>query len=238
MRIVSFSPAATDWIRTFGAGGELAALPGQAAMPDDAGWLERVAPDVVVVDAQTYAQPSWSETEAELAARKGKPADVLVFTPTTLKQVLDGALRIGRAIGRGDAAMRWIAGAEARLQSLRQRLSLHRRVDEDLLPTVVVLRQPDPPVVAGYWVPDMVALAGGRSLLAGKGMPPIEMPWEAVLRADPDIVVLASGDTKANGHDHIYYVDGTGWLDLAGPRIYSGIEKLAAICAERKVGKP
>lgn len=259
MRIASFSPAATEWICVFGAGAELVARSNPDAMADYREEVRLLRPDLVVLDAAPAGEQMLPDLEMDLTTADGARPGVLVFSPTTLKQVLDGALRIGHAIGRSDMAMPWIAHAEASLHRMRTSLGLHRRVDEDVLPTVALLKGLEPPTVAGYWVPDMIAMAGGRATLTRAGRPHGAISQETILEADPDIILLACGNTgTADGHRHsddqeplrrfgnelragkngyLYCVDGGGWVDYPGPQIYRAIEKLAAIFAERRRGK-
>ena len=49
----------------------------------------------------------------------------------------------------------------------------------------------DPPYVAGHWIREMVALAGGREVLGRAGAPSYPTTWEEVHRQGPELVIVA-----------------------------------------------
>ena len=57
-------------------------------------------------------------------------------------------------------------------------------------PRVLCLEWLDPPYVAGHWVPEMVARAGGIDVLGQAGKPSFRVDWEAALAARPDVIVI------------------------------------------------
>jgi iron complex transport system substrate-binding protein len=130
---------------------------------------------------------------AAFGAHDTAPAALgVAFAPATFKQVLDGALALGRAAGRLPEAMRVLAEGEARLQRVRDRLGLGRADREgEGLPRVAVVGRLQPLVLAGRWVPDLVAHAGGRAVLTAPGQPARPASWDEVIGVDPDVLVLA-----------------------------------------------
>ena len=162
------------------------------------------------------------------------------FDPQTFKQVLDAALRLGRAAGVFPEAMRVVAEGERRLRVLHARLG--RRRDGTLAarptPTVAVLERLDPLTAAGRWVPDLVELAGGRAVCTEAGTPPAPVAWETLRAAAPDVLVVAGRPDLA------LLSERSGWADLAGrvhcfgdrpsllypgPSLYDAVERLAAL---------
>ncbi len=165
----------------------------------------------------------------------------VAFDPQTFKEILDAALRLGRAAGRMPEAMAVIGEGEWRLRVLHDRLGRRRdgSLDGHEAPRVVVLERVAP-AVAGRWVPDLVEMAGGRALEIGtsEGDP----TWEALRTADPDVLVVAGRPNLSP------LTDRPGWDDLAavragrvhlfgdapsllhpGPTIYDAVERLAAL---------
>ncbi|HLT47605.1 MAG TPA: hypothetical protein VK002_10285 [Rubricoccaceae bacterium] len=121
------------------------------------------------------------------------------FAPATYKEVLDGALALGRAAGRLPQAMRVLAEGEARLRRLRDRLGITRRDrGGEGLPRVAVIVQADPLTLAGRWMPDVVAHAGGRPVLVEAGQPDRAVPWPALAEADV-LVVAPDGREEVEG---------------------------------------
>lgn len=164
------------------------------------------------------------------------------FAPTTFKEVLDGALRLGRESGRMPEAMRVIGDGERRLRALHERLGRRRdgSLDGHEAPRVVVLERLKPLTVARRWVPDLVEMAGGEPVALGTR--PGDPAWEALRSADPDVLVVAGQP------DLSPLADRPGWADLAavragrahrfgdspsllhpGPTLYDAVGKLAAL---------
>lgn len=223
MRIVSLSPAATDWLIAFGAADRIAGAGGS-----DESALRDLKPDLVVTES---ARGAWGE------------AEVVAFDPQTFKQVLDAALRLGRAAGVFPEAMRVVAEGEQRLHALHPRLN---RRDGTLAgrptPTVVVLERLDPLMTAGRWVPDLVELAGGRAVCAEAGTPPAPVAWETLHAANPDVLVVAGrpdlsllserpgwNDLRAVRANRVHRFGDRPSLLHPGPSLYDAVERLAAL---------
>ena len=117
-------------------------------------------------------------------------------------------------------------------------------------PRVVCVEWLDPPYVAGHWVPEMVALAGGVDVLGEPGRPSWRTTWAAVAEADPDVVVLVpcgfsveggwqrlgelSGEAdfftlRALREGRVYLVDANAHFSRLGPRLVDGLRTLAAL---------
>jgi iron complex transport system substrate-binding protein len=213
--------------------------------------LREAQPDLVVTQDQCeVCAVSRSQLDEALAAWDGAAPDVLSLKPQTFKAVLDGALRLGRAMGRTDAAMPVIADLEQRLQTLRASIGVDRRTDPEALPTVACIEWMDPLMVAGHWMPDVAAHAGARALFTEAGDPSTTIAWEALRAADPDVLaVLPCGFTVPETvRDLSYLTERPGWSELTavqtrraalldgnayfnrpGPRLYRSVELLASV---------
>jgi iron complex transport system substrate-binding protein len=108
----------------------------------------------------------------------------------------------------------------------------------------------DPPFASGHWVPEMVALAGGRDPLARTKRDSVRITWEAVAEAAPDVlIVMPCGFTMertlrelpaaasrpewaalpAVRNGEVYVADGHSYFNGSGPRLVDGLEILAEI---------
>src|SRR5204863_3338562 len=77
------------------------------------------------------------------------------------------------------------AGLEARIAAVRARAAGAPRR------RCVVLEWMAPPYRSGRWTPELVALAGGPEPLGRMGEDAARVPWEAVVAAAPEVLVLA-----------------------------------------------
>jgi iron complex transport system substrate-binding protein len=67
--------------------------------------------------------------------------------------------------------------------------AVSKRVSDPPQRPVFVAEWLDPPYAAGHWIPEMVALAGGREVLGRAGPPSYPTSWEAVRQQRPELVV-------------------------------------------------
>lgn len=212
--------------------------------------LRTLEPDLILTQAQCeVCAVSLPQLEATLADWSSGAPEIFSMEPMTLKEVLDTALRLGRAIGRADAAMPFIARKERLLKQLRDRIGVDRRTDPETLPAVACIEWMEPLMTAGHWMPDVVDMAGGRAVLAEKGKPSRTVDWAELRDADPDVLALMPcGFTlEETTRDLHYLTDREGWSDLRavrtgrvvlfdgdayfnrpGPRLYRSIALLAS----------
>jgi iron complex transport system substrate-binding protein len=108
----------------------------------------------------------------------------------------------------------------------------------------------DPPFCCGHWGPELVEIAGGHDPLGRKHRPSVQMDWQEVLDAHPEIVVLALcgynvdrvrrdyellrsfpkfDSLPAARRGEIYLVDASAYFARPGPRIVDSLEILAGI---------
>jgi iron complex transport system substrate-binding protein len=107
----------------------------------------------------------------------GCQAEVISLDPSSLGDVLDGVLQVGKAGGVPERAEEVVAGLRERLASVRA------AVDGLERPRVFALEWGDPPFNGGHWVPEMLAVAGAEAVLAcpGTRRPPSKLRRRCVL---------------------------------------------------------
>jgi iron complex transport system substrate-binding protein len=193
---------------------------------------------------------SLPELEAQLGEWGGGSPDVLSMQPQTLKEVLDEALRLARAMGALDKGMEVLANLETGLRALREQIGIDRSTNPQSLPSVACIEWLEPLMVAGHWMPDVVEMAGGRPVLGASGEPTETVEWSDLRDADPDaIAVLPCGFTvdetrrdldfltdregwdglSAVQNERVALLDGNAYFNRPGPRLYRAIEVLASV---------
>ena len=194
-------------------------------------------PEVVLTQdlCRVCALPSGQVDEA--IERLGCSATVVTLDPHTVDQVLATIVDVGDATGSTAAAEELVGSLRARLDAVADRVEpLARR-------RVFVLEWPDPPFVAGHWVPELVELAGGEAVLARAGERSVPTTWDAIAEAAPDVVVVSScGFDVLGSAQHaaevldrlpagceVWAIDANGLMVRPGPRIVDGVETLAAL---------
>jgi len=210
--------------------------------------LASLQPDLIVtqelcdVCAVNYAV-------VEQAVRR-LPGDVPVISlePASLDDIVATVLVLGRATGCE-------TGAQQLAASMRERFAIVEALSApDPAPSVACIEWTDPIMAGGHWVPEMVALAGGRDALGRAGVPSQDVAWDEVVAAAPDVMVLmpcgfglertmqASQDITGRPDfdelpcarsGRVVAVDGSSYFNRPGPRIATGLEILAGAMRAR-----
>ena len=210
MWIVSLIPEATEILRAIGLENEV--VSGSICDADI----------TLIFTSETAAGGGMprATVRRRVAGRRPRPA-VYALEPHTLGAILSDVKTVGDAVGRQATARALIEALRARIDAVSLRSA--RALAAGAPRRVACLQGADPPVAAGWWLAELVGLAGGLDVLDGVGRPPREVTWDEIRAAGPDLVVRA----EELGAVH----PGPGAVDL--------LEKLAAlILPERDVGPP
>jgi iron complex transport system substrate-binding protein len=166
---------------------------------------------------------------------------LLILNPRHLDDVFDDHSRVGFALRHLEEARELVNRMERRIETVEKDLRGARRQ------TVAFLQWMDPPIAGGYWVPQLIDIAGGRDVLNTAGLAPISIEWQSLRKKNPDVIVVACEDMSVErARDEFRLVtDRPGWRDLkaarrglvfigdgrcftrAGPRLVEGLEGLA-----------
>jgi iron complex transport system substrate-binding protein len=214
----------------------------------DEGALRSLDPDLVVTqDLCAVCAVDIKEVDAALE-HLGCSAEVLTLDPMTLGEVLASVERVGGATHHEAAAARLNAGLRARLDRVSAAVAGRWR------PRVAMLEWTDPPFSSGHWVPDMVAAAGGQSVLGDAGARSKQVTWDDVAAAAADLIVVAPCGYRLEGAKElalqlvgsgrlptgipVWAVDADAAFVRPGPRLVDGVEALAAIIHPGSIPAP
>jgi iron complex transport system substrate-binding protein len=221
---------------------------GEALYQLDEGALSRLAPELIVTQALcAVCAVSYDDVRA-VAQRLDSRPDVISLDPRTLAEVLEDLVRLGEATGARASGERLVAGLRARLNRVRDAVAGTPR------PRVVALEWLDPPYAGGHWVPEMIELAGGRSVAGEPARDSRAISWAELGAAHPEVaVVMPCGlyvDKAAEqalarrwrleslGAEHIYAVDAASSYSRPGPRLVEGVELLAHLLHPDRLPPP
>lgn len=203
--------------------------------------LAELRPDLILTqDLCDVCAASSEDLLPALRSLSPRPR-VVAQNPHRLSEVLDALGELGRLTGREALAEKLVQATRARLDRVQAQvkgLPVRRGVFLEWL---------DPVYASGHWVPDMVDLAGGQDPLGRRGIPSIRIPWEDVVKARPEVLLLgpcsvpvpevvrqASGLLGREGADtlpavrngEVYAVDARSYFACPGPRLVDGVELL------------
>jgi iron complex transport system substrate-binding protein len=205
----------------------------------DRALLEALRPDLILTQNLCAVCAVSANNVSELCATE---AEVVALDAHTLAEIEGRILSLADLLGVPARARAVVAEMEAKIAAVRARVAG--------APTrsVFVAEWLDPPYAAGHWIPEMVAIAGGRDVLGRAGAPSYPTSWETVREARPDLVVIAPC-----GFDHeraareaalpplacrAVAVDSNAYYARPAPRLADGIAQLAFLIHPGLVDDP
>lgn len=163
--------------------------------------------------------------------------------PSALTDLWVDLRRVSDALGVPERGVQLITRLRTRLEAVALRAAQQPRH-----PRVVCLVGPAPPLAAGGWISELIALAGGEDVLRAVGAWPRVLETEELERADPDVIVLAPAGMdlpaalaaahslasqpgwqalRAVREGQFHVADGTALLGRPGPQVGEALEAIA-----------
>lgn len=194
----------------------------------DADLIAELEPDLIVTQDLCSV---CAVSSAELADACPVEADVLSLDPRTLTEVADSVRQLARRLGVTAEGARIADRMTGVIEETAERV-------RGLPPRAVFFAEwLDPPFCAGHWLPEMIALAGGRDVIGTAGVPSRSVTWGEVLALRPELIVLGpcgfSAEEAAARADGLEFpcpavvVDGDSFFSRPGPRLADGVRQLA-----------
>jgi len=206
--------------------------------------LSALQPDIILTQAlcDVCAVPLRQVEAAVVDAA----TQVLSFEPTDLAGIFGAIKAIGRALGVSERAAQLVNDLTLRVERVRTTAAQasHR-------PRVLGIEWLDPVFSAGHWVPELIAIAGGQSVLAAAGERSRRLSWPDVIAAAPEVIILMPcGFTlertlaeatallpqragwsalPAVRTGNVFAVDANAYFSRPGPRIVDSLELLATL---------
>jgi iron complex transport system substrate-binding protein len=206
--------------------------------------LREARADVIVTqDLCDVCAVSLDDVHAAVARLGVEGVQIVNLHPTRLEDVWRDIERVAVALGRADAGARVIATLRERVDAIHARASkLATR------PHVLAVEWLDPIMIGGMWMPELIALAGGESLVTGPGEHAPTLSIDALRELDPDVLLvkpcgfslertleeadvltktLPWQDWRCVNEGRVYVADGNAYFNRPGPRIVESLEILA-----------
>lgn len=220
----------------------MAIAAGQPTVTVDGRALATLQPDLVISQAVCEVCAVGSNGLEEVITALPTRPRLLALHAHTVDEVWDDLLAVGDALRLADEAEELVAGLRHRLRRVQKRSARRDRHP----PRTLVLEWLDPPYVAGHWVPELVAVAGGQDVGNAPGRPSAPRSWAQLAALEPDLVVVAlcgfeaerargevtslrdrdAGRVLARG---VEFLDGNAYTSRPGPRLVEAAERLAVL---------
>jgi iron complex transport system substrate-binding protein len=207
--------------------------------------LRKLRPGVILTQKLCDVCAVGYGTVARLAETLPSPPRVINLEPSSLSDIFDDIRRVAEVCGVSEHAEELIGQLSGRIEAVRRRA--YRIANR---PRVLLMEWVDPPFCSGHWGPELIEIAGGCDPSGRKHQPSVQIRWQEVLDARPDIIVLAlcGYDIDRARRDYeilrrfpgfdslpaaqcgeIYVVNASAYFARPGPRIVDSLEILAGI---------
>lgn len=201
--------------------------------------LAALAPDVVVTqEACEVCAISYDQVSASLK-RTAPGARIVSLLPSRLGDVIGDVRKVAEACDVARQGALVADELDERLRTLAQRAPSAG----ESRPRVAVVEWLSPPMLAGHWVPEVIAAAGGVAVgpRPGEGSP--YATFEEIRAQAPDAILVAPcGFDLARTRQEsspfrqileslaprVLLLDGNAWLNRPGPRLVEAAETIAA----------
>ena len=215
---------------------------GVAPVTIDRDTLARLAPDVILGQSvcDVCAVDVGAQHAAPLLAALPSRPRVVTLHAHDLAGVFDDITKVGVALDLAGEAEELVAGLRYRLRGIAT-----HHAQRTTHPRVLVIEWIDPPYVAGHWVPELVAAAGGVDVGARPGDRSVTRAWRDLRALAPEVVVVAlcgfdvprarrevAAVTDPDARALLAsagFLDGNAYTSRPGPRLVEAVELLTPL---------
>jgi iron complex transport system substrate-binding protein len=212
----------------------------------DAERLRALAPGYIVTQSQCeVCAVSESDVERAVSEWTGTHPVVVSLKAQDLAGVWSDIERVGAALGVAWRAIEIAGALRERAERIRERAAR-----ADYRPRVACIEWIDPLMTAGNWMPEIVAIAGGRDLFGRPGQHSPAIAFDDLCAMNPDVIMIAPcgfpiersmadlprlieqprwNELAAVANGRVFVADGNQYFNRPGPRIAESIEILAEL---------
>lgn len=206
--------------------------------------IKSLKPTRIITQAQCeVCAVSEKDVEEALSNLISQETKLISLQPNTLWDILKEIKEVAKTLGVEEKGNELVEDLEERIDLVKHKLKFFP--DK---PKVVIIEWLSPIMVAGNWIPELVEIAGGQSLLAENGKHSPFVDWQQIYDANPDVLIIAPcgfsiartlqeidlilnlpglRDLTAVKNNRVYIADGNAYFNRSGPRIVDTIEMLA-----------
>jgi len=208
--------------------------------------IKQLSPDVVITQAQCeVCAVSLKEVEEALEDYLDKESTIISLQPDSLDGIFNNIREVAAVLDVASKGEQLIEDLQERVDIVRHKLKFMENK-----PTVACIEWLEPMMVSGNWVPALVSIAGGVTILAEDGKHSPYVKWENIQQQDAEVIIVMPcgfsiertmkevdlllqlpgfAELKAVKNDRFYISDGNQYFNRPGPRIVDSIEILAEV---------
>lgn len=219
---------------------------GRPVIAVDAEEIRRLNPDVIVTQSLCEVCAVSDGEVHRLASILDRVPLLVSLSAQTVDGIWTDIRSVGRALEAEDESEELILGLQSRLETIRDSARSAARS------RVLCLEWLDPVYLAGHWVPELVAAAGGEDVGAKVGSHSTRHSWQGLVELHPDhlvVMLCGFGIERARAElEHLedpcglellhrvptWIIDGNAYTSRPGPRVVDGAARIQSIL----LGKP
>ncbi len=156
---------------------------GKPVIAIDADQLRRLAPDLIIAQELCEVCAVSGGQVHRLATTLRPTPRVLSLTARDVGGIWTDIQSVGTALKLEDEAEELVLGLQSQLRKLRISRGVRR-------PRVLCVEWLDPVYLAGHWVPELIAAAGGIDVGAAPGTHSAQSSWSDLIRLEPDLIII------------------------------------------------
>jgi iron complex transport system substrate-binding protein len=206
--------------------------------------LEQLQPTHIVTQDQCdVCAVNFTDVEKAVAELTHSSPKVISLQPNVLSDVWADIERVATTLGVESRSL--LIGLQSRIEACRQKTQgLSER------PTVAAIEWTEPLMAAGNWIPELVELAGGKSVFGMAGQHSPYLKWDTLVKADPEVIIIMPcgfgldrtrqetqlltqhpewSSLQAVRTGKVFITDGNSYFNRPGPRLVDSLEILAEI---------
>ncbi len=225
----------------------------------DAALLQQLQPTHILTQAQCeVCAVSLGDVQQAVADQVDSNPKIISLQPNRLADLWADIAQVAAALSAEQAGETLIARLQSRVETCKTQAKNQLKPQPfgtpeqrfPKRPTVACIEWIEPLMAAGNWVPELVDLAGGDNLFGEAGKHSPWMDWQAIVDADPDIIVTMPcgfdldktaaemtaltakpewNQLKAVQSQRVYLTDGNQYFNRPGPRLVDSLEIMLEI---------
>jgi iron complex transport system substrate-binding protein len=207
--------------------------------------LSKLNPDFILTqDLCDVCAVSFDQVQSACNEYLKSDTKIISLKPKTLESIWTDIAHVAEELNAVPASTYFKAQLDQRIAIIK------KRIDQAQVPKkkIITIEWIDPIMAGAMWVPEMVEIVGGESLMVEVGGLAVTLDYPKLETIDPDVVLIKPCGFKldqtvkemdairsnipwmewnASKVNSVYLVDGNAYFNRPGPRIIDSLEILA-----------
>lgn len=207
--------------------------------------LDELRPDLLVTQSLCNVCAVDKNEVIDIASKLSSSPQVINLEPTSLNDMYTTIEMVAIATKCENKAQKIIRNMKHRVDAVKESTNVYLKNSPPI--RIVYLEWIDPIFNSGYWISELIELAGGEDCLGNINSPAKTIHWDDIIRIDPDVLIVGCcgydmqrtlidipilknkpgwKDLKCVKTKRTYMVDGNCYFSRPSPRLIDSLEIL------------